>query len=129
MDGKSRGEPGSASGRADRRRKVESQAAVDVAVRHWCVDKSTGRHAANVHHLVTDRLVIVSVPEEVPVVVRRLRVVEELHIERRRTTAKRSRTVTLRRQKAIIERVRPLRSSLPEQNNRENPRPRAVRSK
>jgi len=82
---------------------------------------------------VPDRYVngrlIVSVPEEVPVVVRRLRVVEELHIERRRTTAKRSRTVTLRRQKAIIERVRPLRSSLPEQNNRENPRPRAVRSK
>lgn len=77
---------------------------------------------------VPDRYVngrlIVSVLEEVPVVIRRLRVVEELHIERRRTTVRRSRTVTLRRHEATIERVRPLRSSLPEQNNRENGGPR-----
>ena len=47
---------------------------------------------------------IVSVLEEVPVVVKRLRVVEELHIERRTTTVRRREPVVLRRQEPIIER-------------------------
>jgi len=80
---------------------------------------------------VPDRYVngrlIVSILEEVPVVIRRLRVVEELHIERRRTTVRRSQRVTVRRQEALIQRERMSRSSLPEQNNRENRRPTAVR--
>lgn len=60
-----------------------------------------------------DGRLIVSVLEEVPVVVRRLRLVEELHIERRRRTVRRSERVTLRRQEPIIERERPARSSVP----------------
>lgn len=69
---------------------------------------------------VPDRYVngrlIVSVMEEVPVVVRRLRVVEELHIERRRQTVRRPRRVTLRREEPIIERERAPRASLPDRN-------------
>jgi stress response protein YsnF len=57
---------------------------------------------------VPDRYVngrlIVSILEEVPVVVRRLRVVEELHIERRRQTVRRPQRVTLRREEPIISR-------------------------
>jgi stress response protein YsnF len=68
---------------------------------------------------VPDRYVngrlIVSILEEVPVVIRRLRVVEELHIERRRTTVRRSQRVTVRRQEALIQRERASRPSLPEQ--------------
>jgi stress response protein YsnF len=65
---------------------------------------------------------IVSVLEEVPVVVRRLRVVEELHIERRRQTVKRSQRVTLRREEPIIEREQPPGASLPEPETREDRR-------
>jgi uncharacterized protein (TIGR02271 family) len=75
---------------------------------------------------VPDRYVngrlIVSILEEVPMVVRRLRVVEELHIERRRQMVRRPQRVTVRREDPIIERER----ALPEPNNRENRRP-AVR--
>jgi hypothetical protein len=62
---------------------------------------------------------IVSILEEVPVVVRRLRVVEELHIERHRQMVRRPQRVTVRREDPIIERER----ALPEPNNRENRRP------
>jgi Domain of unknown function (DUF2382) len=69
---------------------------------------------------VPDRYVngrlIVSILEEVPVVVRRLRVVEELHIERRRQMVRRPQRVTVRREDPIIERER----ALPAQNNRES---------
>jgi stress response protein YsnF len=71
---------------------------------------------------VPDRYVngrlIVSILEEVPVVVRRLRVVEELHIERRRQMVRRPQRVTVRRDDPIIERER----ALPAQNNRESRR-------
>jgi uncharacterized protein (TIGR02271 family) len=71
---------------------------------------------------VPDRYVngrlIVSILEEVPVVVRRLRVVEELHIERRRQLVRRPQRVTVRREDPIIERE----PALPEPNNRENRR-------
>jgi uncharacterized protein (TIGR02271 family) len=80
---------------------------------------------------VPDRYVngrlIISILEEVPVVIRRLRVVEELHIERRRTTARRSQRVTVRRQEALIQREGARRPSLPEPHSRENRRPTAVR--
>lgn len=69
-----------------------------------------------------DGRLIVSVLEEVPVVVRRLRLVEELHIERRRRTVRSSQRVTLRRQEPIIERERRARPGLPEQNTREDRR-------
>ncbi len=69
---------------------------------------------------VPDRYVngrlIISILEEVPVVIRRLRVVEELHIERRRTTVRPSQRVTLRRQEALIQRERARRPSPPDQN-------------
>jgi uncharacterized protein (TIGR02271 family) len=75
---------------------------------------------------VPDRYVngrlIVSVLEEVPVVVRRLRVVEEVHIERRRQTVKRSQRVTLRREEPIIEREQPPGPLLPEPGTHENRR-------
>jgi uncharacterized protein (TIGR02271 family) len=68
---------------------------------------------------VPDRYVngrlIISILEEVPVVIRRLRVVEELHIERRRTTVRRSQRVTVRREEALIQRERASRPSIPEQ--------------
>jgi stress response protein YsnF len=60
-----------------------------------------------------DGRLVISLLEEVPVVVRRLRVVEELHIERRRQVVRRPRRVTLRREEPIIERERP-RRPLPE---------------
>jgi stress response protein YsnF len=69
-----------------------------------------------------DGRLIVSVLEEVPVVVRRLRLVEELHIERRRRTVRSSQRVTLRRQEPIIERERRARPGLPEQDTREDRR-------
>ena len=76
---------------------------------------------------VPDRYVngrlIVSILEEVPVVVRRLRVVEELHIERRRQVVRRPQRVTVRREEPIIERERAPRAPLPEQNTREPRRP------
>ena len=50
---------------------------------------------------------VISVLEEVPVVVKRLRVVEELHIERRTMTGRRRERVTLRRQEPITERLPP----------------------
>ncbi|HEX9820021.1 MAG TPA: DUF2382 domain-containing protein [Methylomirabilota bacterium] len=66
---------------------------------------------------------IVSILEEVPVIVRRLRVVEELHIERRRQVVRRRQRVTVRREEPIIERERAPRAPLPEQNPRESRRP------
>jgi stress response protein YsnF len=76
---------------------------------------------------VPDRYVngrlIVSILEEVPVVVRRLRVVEELHIERHRHMVRRPQRITVRREAPIIERKRTPRAALPEPNNRENRRP------
>jgi len=72
---------------------------------------------------VPDRYVngrlIVSILEEVPVIVRRLRVVEELHIERRRRVVRRPQRVTVRREDPIIERERAPRAPPPEQNIRE----------
>jgi len=68
---------------------------------------------------VPDRYVngrlIVSILEEVAVVVRRLRVVEELHIEKRRQMVRRSQRVVLRYQEPIIERAQPSRPALREQ--------------
>jgi stress response protein YsnF len=72
---------------------------------------------------VADRYVngrlIVSILEEVPVVVKRLRVVEELHIERRRQTVRRPQRVAVGREDPTIERE----PALPEPRNRENHRP------
>jgi hypothetical protein len=62
---------------------------------------------------------IVSILEEVPVVVKRLRVVEELHIERRRQTVRRPQRVAVGREDPTIERE----PALPEPRNRENHRP------
>ena len=56
-----------------------------------------------------DGRLVVSILEEVPVVVRRFRVIEELHIERRRQVVRRPQRVTLRREEPIIERKRPQR--------------------
>ena len=76
---------------------------------------------------VPDRYVngrlIVSILEEVPVIVRRLRVVEELHIERRRRVVRRPQRVTVRREDPIIEREGEPRVPPPEQNIRESRRP------
>jgi len=76
---------------------------------------------------VPDRYVngrlIVSILEEVPVIVRRLRVVEELHIERRRRVVRRPQRVTVRREDPIIEREGEPRVPPPEQNIRASRRP------
>jgi Domain of unknown function (DUF2382) len=56
----------------------------------------------------------VSVLEEVPVIVRRLRVVEELHIEKRRSRVSRPQRVAVRREEPLIERERGRRPELPE---------------
>jgi uncharacterized protein (TIGR02271 family) len=64
-------------------------------------------------------VLVVPVLEEVPVVVRRLRVVEELYIEKRRYRAARPRRVTVRREEVTVERER---ARLPE-SGREPRRP------
>lgn len=51
-----------------------------------------------------DGALVVSVVEEVPVVVRRFRLVEELRIRRRRLTVPRRQPVTLRREEADVRR-------------------------
>jgi uncharacterized protein (TIGR02271 family) len=63
---------------------------------------------------------IVPVLEEVPVVVRRLRVVEELHITKRRAGRSRPQRVTVRREEPVIERTRghPARPISPEDARR-----------
>jgi uncharacterized protein (TIGR02271 family) len=61
---------------------------------------------------------VVSVLEEVPVVVRRLRVVEELHIQKRKHVVTRPRRITLRREEAIIEREPGGRLPLPKPEGR-----------
>jgi stress response protein YsnF len=57
---------------------------------------------------------VVSVLEEVPVVVQRLRVVEELHIEKRRSRVSRPQRVVVRREEPVVERERGRRPALPE---------------
>jgi len=68
---------------------------------------------APVPHRWEDGTLIVSVLEEVPVVVRRLRVVEELHIEKRRSRVSRPQRVVVRREEPVIERARGRGPALP----------------
>jgi uncharacterized protein (TIGR02271 family) len=124
--------------RVDRRRVTVGAVRVTKKTRYRdvVVDEPVAYEEVHVRRVPADRFVdgpvpdryvngrlIVSILEEVPVVVRRLRVVEELHIERRRQMVRRPQSVTVRREEPIIERERAARPSLPEQNNRENRRP------
>ena len=93
--------------------------------RHEIVDTPVTRDEVVVRRVPVDRFVdtpvpdrydgetlVISVLEEVPVVVKRLRVVEEVHIERRTVTGRRRERVTLRRQEPITERLPPGRPAL-----------------
>jgi uncharacterized protein (TIGR02271 family) len=105
--------------RIGRRRKELGRVRVKkvTRARPRVVDAPVARDEVVVRRVPVDRFVeapvpdryegetlIVSLMEEVPVVVKRLRVVEELHIARRTVTGRRRARVVLRRQEAIIER-------------------------
>lgn len=79
----------------------ETGARDEVVVRRVPVGRFVDRPVPDRY---VDGTLIVSVLEEVPVVVTRLRIVEELHITKRRTRVRRPRRVTLRREEPIIER-------------------------
>lgn len=81
------------------------------------VDEPVVRHEVTVERVRVGRFVdgpvpdrvengalVVSVVEEVPVVVRRFRLVEELRLRRRRLTVPRRQPVTLRREEAVVRR-------------------------
>ena len=124
--------------RADRRRVTVGKVRVTKKIRYRdvVIDEPVVHEDVRVRRVpagrfvdgpVPDRYVngrlIVSILEEVPVVVRRLRVVEELHIERRRQMRRQPQRVTVRREEPIIERERVPRGPLSEQNNRATRRP------
>jgi stress response protein YsnF len=119
--------------RVDRRRVTVGTVRVTKKTRYRdvVVDEPVAQEEVHVRRVLAGRFVdgpvpdryvngrlIVSLLEEVPMVVRRLRVVEELHIERRRQMVRRPQRVTVRREDPIIERER----ALPAQNNRESRR-------
>lgn len=124
--------------RVDRRRVTAGTVRITKKTRYRdvVVDEPVAHEAVRVRRVpagrfvdgpVPDRYVngrlIVSILEEVPVIVRRLRVVEELHIERRRRVVRRPQRVTVRREEPIIERKRAPRAPFLEQNTRESRRP------
>jgi stress response protein YsnF len=107
--------------RAERRRGTVGRVRVTKKVqsREVVVDEPELREDVRVRRVAVGRFVdgpvpdryvdgrlIVSILEEVPVVVRRLRVVEELHIERRRRMVRRPQRVTVRREEPVIARER-----------------------
>jgi uncharacterized protein (TIGR02271 family) len=119
--------------RADRRRVTTGTVRVTKKTRYRnvVVDEPVAHESVRIRRVPANRFVdgpvpdryvngrlIVSILEEVPVVVRRLRVIEELHIERRRQMVRRPQRVTVRREEPIIERE----PALPEPTNRESRR-------
>ena len=105
--------------RVGRRQKETGRVRVKKVTRErpQVVDAPVARDEVVVRRVPVDRFVeapvpdrydgdtlIVSLMEEVPIVVKRLRVVEELHIARRTVTGRRRERVMLRRQEPIIER-------------------------
>jgi stress response protein YsnF len=126
--------------RVDRRRRPIGKVRVTKKTRYRdvVVDEPVVREAVSVRRVAVGRFVdgpvpdryvdgrlIISVLEEVPVVVRRLRVVEELHVERRRQTVRRRQRVTVRHEEPVIDRER----ALEQQHRERSPAEPAIRRK